>query len=272
MSAVGGVGGGPDWAEAAAGGDDAAHAALPFGRGASTTEIGPGRGKLPEPSGIVFHPQRGTLFVVGDRGHVVEMTREGRVLRKERVHEYDLEGVTVGPKGRIYAVNEERPPKIIELDPDTLEVRRTFKIEKKDDGRRVIARHANQGVEGLCWVEEDQAFYALNQDRPPAIVRLDVPLGKKDGGEAKIDKVIGLEKAVDNQASDLMYDPVSRHFLVTESGGDHAGSALHEMTRHGKLVRTLPLEGDRPEGLALDDRGSAFLAQDGGRVLRVDPK
>src|SRR5262245_14903494 len=91
-------------AEPAPGGraeDEVKLAALPFGRSSSIAEIGPKPKQIAEPSGIVYHPDRGTLFAVGDRGHVVEMTRDGEVLSRRRISHLDLEGVTIGPKGRV---------------------------------------------------------------------------------------------------------------------------------------------------------------------------
>lgn len=46
---------------------------------------------------------------------------------------------------------------------------------------------------------------------------------------------------------------------------------IHEITMQGGLLRTVRVPGDRPEGLALAPSGQAFLAQDSGGVLRIDP-
>lgn len=37
-----------------------------------------------EPSGIVFHAQRGTLFVVGDEGDIGEFQTDGRLVQQAR--------------------------------------------------------------------------------------------------------------------------------------------------------------------------------------------
>jgi len=246
-------------------------AALPFGRGARAAEI-LSKKDFREPSGLAFHPKRGTLFVVGDCGHVAEVTRDGEVLRKRRLRHADLEGVTVGPRGLVYAVVEESPPRIIELDPDTLERRREFPIKTKHEGERVIARRANDGLEGLVYVPSEKAFFALNQDHPPRIVRLDVPLGSPDGGKARIVEVIDIAGSVREWASDLAHDPRTGHFLVTEAGDGTVPGALHELGRDGKRIRSVRLPGRCQEGFALDPRGSAYVAQDTGGVLRVDPR
>jgi uncharacterized protein YjiK len=251
---------------------ETARAALPFGSGAKATKILK-KSELREPSGLAYHPKRGTLFVVGDRGHVAEVTREGDILNKRRLEHADLEGVTVGPKGLLYAVVEEGPPRILEIDPDTLDVRRDFKVDVKAHGERLVARRANDGLEGLCYVPSERAFFALNQDHPPRIVRLDLPLGSRDAGKkAKIVEIVDIAKGVLEWGSDLAYDARSGHFLVTEAGDGTVEGALHEIDRAGKRVRSVRLPGEFQEGFALDDRGSAFVAYDTGGVVRVDPK
>ena len=40
---------------------------------------------LEEPSGICFHFSRGTLFVVGDEGHVYEIDTNGKLLKQKRL-------------------------------------------------------------------------------------------------------------------------------------------------------------------------------------------
>jgi uncharacterized protein YjiK len=281
MTTVGGAGGlTPDWGAAdEAGAADRAQrtegagsapplAELPFLRGMRVDEIGPGKKKLAEPSGVVFHPGRGTLFCVGDRGHVVELSREGKVLQRERLGKLDLEGVTVGPGGRLYAVKEADKPSIIELDPDSLEVLRTFEVKRKLGGAKIIARKKNKGLEGIAWVPEHNAFYVLNQDKPPQIVKLSVPLDDPDGGKAKPVSAVGLEEFISDGAADLHWDPASGHFLVAETTGGGKGK-LHEVSPDGEHLRSMPIPGDRPEGFTLDDTGTAFIAQDAGRLLRI---
>jgi len=246
-------------------------AALPFGRTASVRSLDEADG-VREPSGAAFHKERGTVFVVGDRGHVVEMSREGEVLNKRKLDDLDLEGVTVGPEGRLYAVAEGKPCQIVEIDPDSLKVRRKFKIDADFDGKKVVGKRANSGLEGITWVPEEKAFYVLNQEKPTSLLKLDVPLGKKDGGKAEVVGAVKLGDVVHEQGSDLAWDAKSGHFLVTESGGDSKkGGHIHEVTPKGAHVRSVTIPGRYQEGFALDDKGSAFIAQDSGGILRVDP-
>lgn len=245
-------------------------AELPFGPAAKVSQVLPADSKVvKEPSGIVFHPGRGTLFVVGDRGDVAELSRDGKVLRKANIDGHNFEGVTVGPNGRIFAIEEKKTPIIYELDPDSLKVKAQYEVDTKLHGQRIIGDESNKSAEGLCYVPEQNAFYCVNQ-QPPRLVKLDVPLDKKDG-KAKAKDVIELSDIIQHQASDITYDRASGHFLITESSGGKGEGSVYELTMDGQLVGKTSIPGKRAEGLALDGSGRAFIADDAGGVLRVDP-
>ncbi len=248
----------------------AEQAQLPFGPSAKVKEVLSSRSKVvKEPSGIAFHPGRGTLFVVGDRGDVAELTRDGKVLRSANLGGRGFEGVTVGPNGRVFAIEEKKPPKLYEIDPDSLKIKAEYEVDTKLRGEKVIGNEPNKGTEGLCYVPEQNAFYCVNQ-QPPRLVKLEVPLDKKHG-KAKAVDAIDLSKAVERQASDVTYDQASGHFLITESSSGKGAGTVYELTRTGERVRKMSIPGERAEGLALDGTGRAFIADDAGGVLRVDP-
>lgn len=222
--------------------------------------------KIPEPSGVTFHPGRGTLFVVGDRGHIVEMTTEGEILNRERPKKADIEGITVGPEGTLF-VTREGGPKIYEIDPDSLEVIRKIDVDRKHDGEKVVEKKRNDGLEGIVYVASHDAFFAVNQKRPACIVKLDMPeSGDKD--EAEIVDVIPLDGIVERQASDITFDPSTGNFLVTES--QKKGGLLHVVSPDGDHVETRELPGKRTEGFAIADDGSAFVTQDNGPIWHVE--
>ncbi|MFL5348991.1 MAG: SdiA-regulated domain-containing protein, partial [Hyalangium sp.] len=206
---------------------------------------------------------------VGDQGDVAELTREGKVLRRANVDGHNFEGVTVGPNGRLFALEEKKTPIIYELDPDSLKVKAEYEVDTKLHGERIIGNEHNKSAEGLCYVPEQNAFYCVNQ-QPPRLVKLDVPLDKKHG-KAKAVDVLELSDVVQHQASDVTYDRASGHFLITESSGGKGQGSVYELTRDGQLVSKTSVPGERAEGLALDGFGGAFIADDAGGVLRVDP-
>ena len=59
-----------------------------------------------EPSAVVYHPPRKTLFVVGDQGDVAEVDLDGNILNRRAIGG-DLEGITCDPAtGKLYVVRE----------------------------------------------------------------------------------------------------------------------------------------------------------------------
>lgn len=84
--------------------------------------------KLKEPSGVVFHRERGTLFVVGDQGDIEELTLDGVSQNTTNIDKRDFEGITCNPESGLLYVVEENKSKIYEIDPQKLKVRRTFSI------------------------------------------------------------------------------------------------------------------------------------------------
>jgi uncharacterized protein YjiK len=245
-------------------------AVLPFGPEAKVKPLAVSGGKsVKEPSGIVYHPGRGTLFVVGDRGGVAEISMTGEVVRRVKLDDHGFEGVTVGPHGRLFAIEEKKKPVLYELHLDTLQVVAQYEVDTKIHGERVLGDRRNKSAEGVTYVPGENAFYCVNQD-PPRLVKLEVPLDQKDG-KARAVKGVDLSAVIAHQASDVTYDEASGHFLVLESSGGWGPGALYELTREGQLVRRVAVPGVRAEGLALDGAGAAFISDDAGGVLRIDP-
>ncbi|HVY62239.1 MAG TPA: SdiA-regulated domain-containing protein, partial [Planctomycetota bacterium] len=244
-------------------------------------------GELREPSGLAFHPGRGTIFAVGDEGDVVELTLEGAVLRRRRVEKkLDLEAVTIGPEGRVCCAIEGAPA-ILVLDPETLATVRRIDIDPELDGRRVLCLEPNAGVEGLCWVPERRAFFAVNQKSPARLVELEL---SADGAKARVKRIVAELDGTVKRCSDLAWDAASGHFLIASAhkqkerprraaagpkpegapatGG--SGGRLFELDADGKVLREVPLPGEKPEGFCLDAAGAAYIACDAGGILKVE--
>ncbi len=229
-----------------------------------------------EPSGIVFHPGRKTLFVVGDEGDVCEMTTEGHVIRESRIGgegRRDLEGITCNPAtGMLYAVveGEER---IVEIDPGNLGMVREFIIDRVFDGDTVIAA-GGQGIEVIAFAPDAEhpeggTFYVANQSF---------------GLDNKNDRSIVFEVVVplSGRTAEPVRVSISRYFslgVVDLSGMSYAGrcllrvtsdatNTLWEVTTGGGIVRSYALPGENQEGIAVDDSGAIYIAQDSGGIVR----
>ena len=124
--------------------------------------------RINEPSGIVFHPARRTLFVVDDEGALAEVTTDGQVLRNVPLTaERDYEGVTFDPATGMLYLAAEGDEQIVEVDPDTFAVTRIFAIDRHLNGNLRL-KPGGQGIEAITFVPdadhpEGGTFFVANQ-------------------------------------------------------------------------------------------------------------
>ena len=220
---------------------------------------------VPEPSGLVYHSGRGTLFVVDDGGVLCEFEPGGRVLRRERIRRADFEGITVDPETGLLYVAIEGDDSILEVDPSSFQAIREFPLPRVFEGRTVL-ENGGQGIEAVT-VTPDGTFLVANQGTGPQdpglVLEVSLPLGEHDAGPARI------LRAIDPGMNDLsaLHFDVERDLILVVSDSENRLSAL---SRTGAPVRSWTLPGTDQEGIAVDANGVLYIAQDSGGVLRVE--
>lgn len=228
-----------------------------------------------EPSGIEYHAGRGTLFVVGDEGDLCEIKTDGTPVSQAHIRDGDFEGVTYDPATGLLYVAVEGEEKILEIDPDTFEVRREFSLPRELEGRTLM-KAGGQGIEAITFIPDLEhadggVFYVANQgfesappDDPSVIVEVELPLRTGEGRRLAGKLVRALDVGVIDIAG-LHYDASSgRLYFVSD-----ATNTLFEMTRDGELTRSWAFPGDNQEGLTMDQDGFVYIAQDSGGVLKL---
>jgi uncharacterized protein YjiK len=224
-----------------------------------------------QPSGICYHPARKTLFVVSDEGDVFEIRTDGTPVSRTRVPG-DLEDVTVDPRTGLLYIVVEGQDVILEFDPETRVILRRFPVNREFKGdpnflQKQIDRYDN-GLESLTFVPDGKSpeggtFYAGNQEDPPCILELSIPLKTSGGsGEARIVRVLPFKM---DDPSGLLYDPGTGHLMVV---GD-ADNIFAEITLDGELVREYAFPGNDQEGIAWDPDGYLYIAQDSGGIIKL---
>jgi uncharacterized protein YjiK len=230
------------------------------------------KGKIVEPSGICFHPLRGTLFVVSDEGELAEITTEGELLSRHSIPG-DLEGVTVDPKTGLVYVICEGEDKILEFDLGKKRVTRTFPVNREYKGNPDFLQKRtdsfDNGIEDIAFVADSDhpeggTFYVSNQWDPPCLFELHVPLrtSSVETAETRILRVLPFQ--MDDPAA--MYYDAKKRILNVVSDADNI---LVELTLDGKLIKEYAFLGDTQEGLARDDKGYLYIAQDRGGIIKV---
>ena len=225
-----------------------------------------------EPSGIVFYPPHGTLFLVDDGGLVAEITKEGRLAFVKEVPG-DLEDITCDPStGRLYIIVEGQDI-ILEFDPESKEVTRRFPINRAYGRDHHFLRKTegayDNGVEALAFVPnalhpEGGTFFLGNQWDPSCIFEVRVPLRSSKAAEAEAKILRVLPVKLDDPAA-MYYDPVRRRLNVLSD----ADNILIEVSLDGWLMAQYAFPGNDQEGLARDDEGYLYIAQDCGGIIKI---
>ncbi|MCJ7680857.1 MAG: SdiA-regulated domain-containing protein, partial [Candidatus Aminicenantes bacterium] len=211
---------------------------------------------IEEPSGIVFHPIRGTLFVVSDEGGLYEIGTDGSPVGFMDIPG-DLEGLTVHPgTGLLYIVREGEDV-ILEVDPDRKTVLRRFLLNREYAGNpEFIEKRTDSfdnGIECIAFIPDEAhseggTFILGNQWDPSCLIEVEVPLlsSTKESDTAVILRVLPFK--LDDPAG--MYFDARTGRLNVVSDVDNI---LVELTLSGRLVGEYAFPGDNQEGLTQDD-------------------
>jgi len=223
-----------------------------------------------EPSGIVYHPVRKTLFVVGDEGDIGEVSLEGKLLNIRNIGG-DLEGVTCDPAtGLVYAIREGHEI-LFEVDPGSLKLLRRFTIDRSYAGNANYLERGSDGIEGITFVPDADdpdggRFYAVNQFDPPVLLELEVPLASSKER---------FERATIRSARPVKSPPLSDVLWHEQTGAFLIVSALwrsvYVTDREGNRLRSVRIPGFMQEGLAGLPDGSFVIVQDTGGLIKWTP-
>jgi myo-inositol-hexaphosphate 3-phosphohydrolase len=228
-----------------------------------------------EPSGIVFHPGRETLFVVGDEGDICEIRRDGTLVKQKRICCADFEGIACDPSTGLLYIAIEGDEKIIEIDPEHFRVLREFVISRTFREAMVL-KAGGHGIEAITFVPDSNhpeggTFYVTNQgldldnrEDPSAIFELEVPLRSSSSGDATA-KIVRYFSLGVIDLSGLCYDEKSGHLYVMSD----ATNTFFEITREGKVLRAYAFPGENQEGIAVDANGFIYIAQDSGGIIKL---
>jgi uncharacterized protein YjiK len=230
-----------------------------------------------EPSGLVFHPTRNTLFVIGDEGDIAELQLDGTLVKQATIKKEDFEGITCDPAtGLLYAVSE-RKAEIFEINPEDFRIVREFSIEPVFEGRKILIEDKNK-VEAITFVPEADhpeggRFYlnnesiGLNSETESVVFTVDVPLKNGSGGQL-VGQITGYFTVPVTDLADFHYDPATDHlYLISDDT-----NTLFEATKTGTGVNGYALPGEHQEGLTVDQEGLLYIAEDSGGIVKFKSK
>jgi len=228
-----------------------------------------------EPSGICFHPLRKTLFVVSDEGELFEIETDGTPVSSVVIPPggLDLEGVTVHPRTGLLYLVVEGDDVVLEFDPDKKEITRMFPVNREYEGdpnflQKKVEKFDN-GLESIAFVPDEDhpeggTFYMGNQWDPSCIMEVLIPIesSQMETAEARILRILSLE--IKDPAA-MYYDPKTELLYIVND----ADNILVELTLDGKIVNEYAFLGNDQEGIAWDEEGYLYIAQDSGGIIHV---
>lgn len=225
--------------------------------------------ELREASGIAWHGARERLYVVGDRGTLVEARASGEVTGRWPV-KGNLEDVAVHtPSGRLVLLAEKKGELVV-FDPASGGEAGRFPLDVPAvTGEASVDR--NQGFEGLAFREEKGrpgggVFYLVHQRKPALLVAIAFdPLSPpRTLGAAEVVGRHGLKKWEDLTAV-AWCEPLARLLVIAESQ-----DRLLVVSPEGEIEGAFGLPGGQQEGLAPLPDGSLWVADERLGVLRFD--
>jgi uncharacterized protein YjiK len=225
-----------------------------------------------EPSGICWHAQRKTLFVVGDEGDIYEMMTDGAPIKQKRIREADFEGVTYDPATGLLYIAIEEEESVLEIHPETFEVLREFALPRDFRGRTLL-RAGGEGIEGITFVPDskhpqggvfyvaNQAFTLSDEQDISAVFQVELPIRTQTGGA----RIVGYFEPGIIDLSGLHYEPTTDRILVISD----ATNLILEYSRDHHLINVQAFPGDNQEGVTVDSDGFIYIAQDTGGIIKL---
>ena len=231
--------------------------------------------RIAEPSGITYHPTRKSLFIADDSGSVYELNLHGTLIQAKGLNELDIEGITMNPgTGLLYAAVEDDEA-ILELEPETLTVKREFQINRKFKGEQLLKK-GGMGIEAIAFVPDashpeggtfwvgNQSFSLKAKDEPSVVCEVVLPLRSENAKKSE-GTIINAYKMNFIDISGLAYDPQDDVLVLISD----TTNLLVEIKREGTISSKYLLPGDEQEGVTLDGLGYMYIAQESGEIIKL---
>jgi hypothetical protein len=163
---------------------------------------------------------------------------------------------------------------ILEINPQTLTIRREFKINRSFEGKTLL-KEGGMGVEAITFVPdtshpEGGTFWIGNQSvnlkpngEPSVVCEVVVPLNTSEAQAAE-GIIVRFFEMDFIDISGLAYDAQADYLVLISD----TTNLLVELKRDGTLLHRYLLPGNDQEGVTLDGLGYMYIAQESGQVIK----
>jgi len=212
--------------------------------------------EIPEASGLGYCNNSNTLIVANDEGTYYEISTDGEILQKTMLGNYDLEGVVCEDTQMTFAV-ENKGILIVERKSGQ---KKNVILNTDFNGKKISLFNKKAGIEGIA--KNGNTLYLAKQSKK-----------KKNAFIALVD---------------LTATPASITDMIEQGISDTSGLSYHEgylymvsdrkdlLVKYDlqkkKKVHKVKLGKGAWEGIAFDNNGFVYLADDDGKVLKYKKK
>ena len=181
---------------------------------------------IAEPSGITIFQDH--LYIVSDhKGTYYKTTLEGKIVKKYKTKFSDLEGITYNSVSHNFLLVNESKRTLVVLDSLGNLVRK-IKIKGKQTQK-------NNGLEGVCYVEDKEMIVVVNESAPIQLVFLNLK------GEILLKKTLTISKDI----SGICYEKETNSFWIVSDESE----SIYHITTKGKLLKSYKIPVKKAEGI-----------------------
>ncbi len=218
--------------------------------------------KIPEASGICYDKISKTLYTVSDRGIVYEISTDGKIIRKKYIGNFDIEGIACDTKNNRLLVISEGNDDILILSKKNLSVTKQIDIKRSFEGKKILQKDKKNGIEGIT-IDNNGYIYISNQSHhkyphpdPSVIIKI------KDLHKSKT-KIVSI---IDPRRKDIAGLDYHDGYLYMVS--DTNNKLYRYNFKEKKIDKKVSLPKFAQEGIAFDENGNIYLADDRGEILK----
>lgn len=231
-------------------------------------------------SALTFNPQTGTLFaVLNGEPLLVELSVEGRLLRKVRINGVqDMEGLTY-VAGNRFVIAEERTQRLIEIEvaDDAVEL----DVAGAPSLTIGLDLNGNKGFEGLSWDQRLQRLLVVKERDPLRVLAVSGFIGAPPGRSiaVRIEELKSPDSpwlfmrdlsslSLHDETGHLLLLSDESNMLVEYDEDSHPRSLLGLWRGMHGLEHTVP----QAEGLAMDEQQRLYLVSEPNLFYRFVPE
>lgn len=212
--------------------------------------------KIPEASGICYISTTNTLLVANDEGWLYEITPKGKILRKQYIGKYDLEGITHSKAtDKLYLANEAKNS-ILVMNRVSFKVEKEIKIKKKFKGKDILGNSSKSGIEAIAFLNDE--LYISHQASHVFKV------GSLKKNKTKITEIYK------HGYKDIAGLTFKDGFLYMVS--DKKNLLIKYDLKKNRTLQKIKLPKFAQEGVCFDNKNNIYFADDEGRVLKYKSK